>query len=485
LRASGPGYTADFSALDITANRIVTLDSSRSIGALKFGDTSGAQNWSLSSSGGVLTLDSGASAQPSIAVNQNTATISALLAGTNGFSKTGTGTLVLSGSNTVTGSINIDTSSTTANEGIVRAAHPNALVNISTLWIRNNNGGSSTLQLDGSQGNVVAPQTIRLAGRNNNVVSIQNLSGDNSVRTLMIDVGGSSYLLQSDAGTLNLGGTVSSLAGGTRTFTFQGNGNFNVSGSIQNGSATTINLSKTNAGTLTIAGASTFSGTTTNWRGNLFVNGSLASAVTVVGGDLGGNGAIGGAVVVQSGATLSPGASIGILTVSNSVTLQPGSTTFIELDKSVPTNDLLRVSGALNYGGTLLVTNLGGTLMPGDNFKLFQAAAYNNSFSSVLLPPLATGLSWNTAGLTTGVVSVVATAVPQFTSVAQKSDGNFQFSGTGAAFGNYELWAATNLTPPTDWLLLTNAAADTNGMFNLSDPAATNYPQRFYRIASP
>jgi autotransporter-associated beta strand protein len=485
LRANGPGYTADFSALDITANRIVTLDSSRSIGALKFGDTSGPQSWSLSSSGSVLTLDSGSSTQPSITMNQNTATISASLAGINGLSKTGSGTLVLSGSNTLSGSINIDTSSTTANEGIVRAAHPNALANIGTLWIRNNNGGSSTLQLDGSQGSVTGPQSVRLAGRNNSVVSIQNLSGSNSVRALTIDVGGSSYLLQSDAGTLNLAGTVSSLASGTRTFTFQGNGNFNVSGSIQNGSATTINLSKTNAGALTIAGASTFSGTTTNWRGNLFVNGSLVSPVTVIGGTVGGNGSISGAVVLQSGASLSPGVPIGVLTVSNSVTLQPGSTTFIELEKSIPTNDLLRVTGALNYGGTLIVTNLGGTLMPGDSFKLFQAAAYNNSFGSITLPALATGLSWNTAGLTTGVVSVVATARPQFISVTKMSDGNFQLSGAGAAFANYELWATINLTSPIGWLLLTNAVADTNGMFNLTDPAATNYPQRFYRIVSP
>jgi hypothetical protein len=65
------------------------------------------------------------------------------------------------------------------------------------------------------------------------------------------------------------------------------------------------------------------------------------------------------------------------------------------------------------------------------------------------------------------------------------SDGNFQLSGAGAAFANYELWATINLTSPIGWLLLTNAVADTNGMFNLTDPAATNYPQRFYRIVSP
>jgi len=484
--ANGAGYAADFTFLDITANRIVTLDAGRSIGALRFGDVSGAQTWTLASSGGsALTLTTGSSAQPSIVVNQNTATIAAPLAGTNGFAKTGSGTLILSGANPLSGSMNIDTSSTTANEGIVRLAGSSSAMNISTVWIRNNNSGSSTLQFDGSSGSVTGPQTIRLSGRTTNVAAIQNIAGSNSVNALTIDAGGGFYVLQSDAGTLNLAGPVSSLAGGTRAFTLQGNGNFNVSGSIQNGSATTIHLLKTNAGTLTISGAATFSGTTTNWRGGIFVNGSLSSPVTVVGGTLGGRGTIGGAVILQSGATISPGASIGTLTANGSVTLQSASTTFIELNKSVATNDLLRVTGALNYGGTLIVANLGGTLMAGDNFKIFQAASYNNAFSSFSLPPLATGLAWNTSTLTNGALSVIANATPQFNSIVRLGDGNFQLSGTGAAFQNYEVRAATNLMPPIDWLLVTNTTADTNGWFNLLDPDATNHPQRFYRIFIP
>jgi autotransporter-associated beta strand protein len=486
LPATGAGYTADFTFNDITANRIVTLDSTRSISALKFGDASGAQNWTLTSSGGsILTLDSASSAQPSVTVNQNTATISSPLAGTNGLVKTGAGTLVLSGANALSGSINIDTGSTGNYDGVMRIAGPNAISNISTIWIRNNNSGSSTLQYDGSLGTVLGPQTIRLSGRNTNAVAIQNISGSNSINALTIDVGGSFYVLQSDAGTLNLGGTVSSLATGTRAFTFQGNGNFSLSGSIQNGSAATINLLKTNSGTLTISGASTFSGTTTNWRGNLFVNGSLASPVTIVAGTLGGRGTISGAVTVQSGATISPGASVGILTVNNTITLQSGSTTLIELNKANSTNDLLRTTGGLNYSGTLSVVNLGGTLMPGDSFKLFQASSYNGSFNLFSLPSLSTGLAWDTSGLTNGIIKVIATATPQFDAIAQMNDGNFQLSGSGAAFKNYELWAATNLNLPMTWFFVTNTVADTNGLFNFADPDATNYPQQFYRIVSP
>ncbi len=139
---------------------------------------------------------------------------------------------------------------------------------------------------------------------------------------------------------------------------------------VQNGGATNI-----------LAGANTYRGTTTVNGGVLLINGSIASgAVTVNNGTLGGSGIIGGAVMAQTNGTLSPGslptAAIGILSVNSSVTLQPGSTTVMEINKSSLTNDQLLVSGSLNYGGTLVVTNLGGTLAGGDSFQLFHAGAF-------------------------------------------------------------------------------------------------------------
>src|SRR5437016_3927790 len=67
--ADGARSIADFSTINITADRIVTLDSSRSIGQLLFRDnTTASNNWTLTSSGGaVLTMDNGAS-QPLINV---------------------------------------------------------------------------------------------------------------------------------------------------------------------------------------------------------------------------------------------------------------------------------------------------------------------------------------------------------------------------------------------------------------------------------
>ncbi|MBW8865224.1 MAG: hypothetical protein JF609_09960, partial [Verrucomicrobia bacterium] len=157
LIADGTGNTADFSAINISADRSVTLDASHNIGTLKFGDVGGTQNWTITNSGGSgLTLNNGASS-PAIVV-ANTATISAPMAGTGGFTKSGTGTLVLSGSNSLSGTVFLDSGSTTGSgDGAVRVTTSAALSNVSALNIRNNSGtaNGSTLQLDGSSGDIM------------------------------------------------------------------------------------------------------------------------------------------------------------------------------------------------------------------------------------------------------------------------------------------------------------------------------------------
>jgi autotransporter-associated beta strand protein len=314
--ANGPGFTADFSAINITANRTVTLDSARSIGTLKFGDTSGSQSWTIASSGGsILTLDTGSFTQPA-AVVANTATITASLAGTNGFAKSGPGTLILAANSYVSGTLNIDTGSTTSNEGAVRAAQPAALANATTIQIRNNNNGSSTLQLDGTAGGVSVPARVNVSCRGGSTATIQNLAGTNTLSGFIaLDVGGSFFNIQSDAGQLVFAGAnqyVGSLTGG-RSYVFSGAGDHLVNGPIRNSTnGAPISLTKSGAGTLTLAGANTYGGTTTVSGGALLVNSSLgAGGLTLSGGTmLGGNGAISSAVTVPSGATLAPGATL-------------------------------------------------------------------------------------------------------------------------------------------------------------------------------
>lgn len=133
--ADGAGATADFSTLNITAATTVTLDTSRSIGTLKFQDaTSANNNWTLAASGSVLTLDN-ASGQPVIDVLNQTLVISAPLAGTAGFKKIDAGALTLSNANTgLSGPV---------------------LINRGDVTVQANNSlGSGTITFDGSGGAV-------------------------------------------------------------------------------------------------------------------------------------------------------------------------------------------------------------------------------------------------------------------------------------------------------------------------------------------
>lgn len=494
--ATGAGQTADFSTINITANRTVTLDTSRSIGTLRFGDTSGAQSWTITNSdGSALTLDTGSATQPSLVVT-NTATLAVPLAGTNGFVKNGPGMLILNGNNSISGALNLDRGIDGNNhDGITRLAHPNAVAGASSLNIRNTSvstAGGATLQLDGSAGGIVIVQPMSVTCRNNSTTpTIQHLSGTNTFTGFIaLNVGGNMFNIQSDSGLLVFLGTnqyVGGLTGG-RSYAFSGAGHHLVNGPILNSTnGAPISLTKSGSGTLTLAGTNTYGGATTVNGGTLLVNGVLpAGGLTLSsGGTLGGNGVINSAVTMPLDSTLSPGASLGRLTVNNNVTLQAGSTTRMEISKTPLTNDVLRTTGSITYGGTLVVTNLAGDLAPGDSFQLFQAASHAGSFTLFNLPPLNTGLAWNTTGLSNGVISVIATVPPAFAGVASQPDGNFSFTGTGAAGQEYQLFATTNLLPPAAWVLVTSATANASGVFQLSDLQATNFPQRFYRIRLP
>jgi fibronectin-binding autotransporter adhesin len=139
--ADGTGAVADFSTLDISGVQTVTLDSPRTSGTLLFGDTtpSGATGWTLTS--GTLTL-AVASGAPTISVtglsnvtvfNDRAATISSVIAGSNGLTKSGSSALVLSGVNTYSGA-------TTVGAGFLVVNNNSALGDSSSVTV--NNGGA-------------------------------------------------------------------------------------------------------------------------------------------------------------------------------------------------------------------------------------------------------------------------------------------------------------------------------------------------------
>ncbi len=108
--ADGTGFTANFNSADIPGDTTVNLDGARTIGNLVFGDTATgtAGSWILANgTGGPLTLDG---ATPTVTVNalgtNKNAQITATLGGTSGFTKAGAGVLILNNSgNTISGAI--------------------------------------------------------------------------------------------------------------------------------------------------------------------------------------------------------------------------------------------------------------------------------------------------------------------------------------------------------------------------------------------
>jgi autotransporter-associated beta strand protein len=465
--ATGAGNTANFGTINITGNRIVTLDSSRTIGTLRFGDTSGAQTWTLApSADGAVTLDTGSVTSPSLVVT-NVATISAPVAGTNGFTKSGPGTLILSGNNPISGTVNIDTGSTTVSDGVVRVTGSGALANASHIRIRNNNSGSSTFQLDGSGGSISINAQLSVTCRNNGVTTIHHLAGTSIFNgNIFLFEGGNTHTVQSDSGLIVFTGTnqyVGALTG-SRTYYFSGAGNHYLFGPLLNSTnGAPIALLKTNSGTLTMDGVNTYGNGTTLAGGALIVNGTLPLGTFNIssGTTLGGHGTIYPAVTLPPGATLAPGTSIGKLTVNNTVTLQSGCTTRMELNKASGTNDQLRVVGALNYGGILVVTNLDGQLWAGDAFQLFNANGTSGAFGSTNLPPLPAGLQWQWSHAS-GTLSIIATTSLTPTNLtANISSNSLRVE-----------WPADHLA----WTLETNAAgvAETNAWFPIIGSAATN-----------
>jgi autotransporter-associated beta strand protein len=157
--ANGQDGVANFNTLTLPGNNTVHLDSARTIGGLNFADVGNQYGWTLDNNGNisnVLTLSTSTSSGPFINVSNQSATISAKLAGSQGFTLTGGGMLTLSGINTYTGV------TTVANGTLVLGSSASS----------SGNGASTTgLILD------VDPQLSTITTSNGAVTGVTDLTG--------------------------------------------------------------------------------------------------------------------------------------------------------------------------------------------------------------------------------------------------------------------------------------------------------------------
>lgn len=221
----------------------------------------------------------------------------------------------------------------------------------------------------------------------------------------------------------------------------------------------------------------------------LNVAGRSGGSLTLTSGKtISGNGSVVGNFVIGSGAVLAPGSNgIGTLTFSNALVLQPGSTNMFEISKAPVTNDAVRVFGTLTFGGTLIVTNVAGTLAAGDTFKLFNGASYTGSFTAVLLPLLPSPLVWDTNSLNTnGTIKVVA-ATPPFFRRIELVGTNIVITGTGGVpFRSYTVLTSTNLALPVAlWTTIATNTFDGDGNFAFTNVVGPDELQRFYMLQVP
>ena len=279
------------------------------------------------------------------------------------------------------------------------------------------------------------------------------------------------------AGTLQFGDGTSGNDGsiGSDLMTNSATLIFNLFASQTNSSAITGTgkLIKNGAGSLSLAGTNTYTGTTSVSNGTLQVVGSLGStAVTVANnGTLSGSGTLRGATAIQAGGKLIPGlggVDTSVLTISNTLTLA-GNVIFSLNRNYSPNTAKVRGLATVTYGGTLTLTNLGGALQSGDTFTLFDAVSDVGSFATRILPPLQPGLSWHTNGLTNGIISVTGTAtLPKLGITANNQSKSFgqtltftgtEFTATGLTGGD----TVTNVT-----LSSSGAAAGANaGVYSI------------------
>jgi autotransporter-associated beta strand protein len=426
--------------------------------------------------------------------------VSSEIAGGGLVNQNGAGIVTLTGTNA-----SYSGTTTLRGTGILRPMNSQAL-GTGTCTIGSAQTDTCRLELFGGL-SLANPITIfpRVFGSLNNPADILNVSGTNIVSppsSIVIPTGGNLLTLQSDSGLLTFGAGVTAGPGNNgRVLALRGAATGEILGALNytTASSSSLKVYKLDTGTWTLWGTNTLGDPTLDlgqaWtvvsNGTLVVNGALDTVLTNAFGTLSGTGVLSGPVFISSGASLAPGSvpgsSIGTLTVSDSLNLQAGSVTSIELNKGAGTWDQVLGMSNMTYGGTLVLSNLSGTLAVNDAFKVFDAMSYSGAFTALspTNPPTA-GIRWNTNTLATdGTLRILSTtpSKPTITSVVN-AGGNIVFGGAnGSPWGAYSVLSTNNLTiPRSNWPVVGTGVFDGAGHFSYTNAITPGTPQRFFLL---
>jgi autotransporter-associated beta strand protein len=301
--AGGVGVVPNFGVLDLTADATVTLNGATTIGGAIFGDLSPSHNWTIATgTAGPLTLDV-ASGAPLVAVNNQTATIAAVLAGADGLTKNGNGTLRITGAGTWTGTTTVsagtlevfaksgDVAYSVAQGATLRLAYNtgggyspgitlngNGITSSAGLYL----GGGRTIQTNGGLLIQTQPTTIRTDGS-----GTANLQGFdvNSAYFLRTVAAASGSIVESDINfqTGSYGYKIQTDSGSAT-----GTGDLVIKGLIVGGGSAQVggealatSLHKWGTGSLKLTGTSTYNKATSINQGSIIVSGGNDRIPTV------------------------------------------------------------------------------------------------------------------------------------------------------------------------------------------------------------
>jgi autotransporter-associated beta strand protein len=438
LTIAGPGDVAG-TALNINVAAAAAANSinfTNTAATTLTNTTSGSnQTLTLSSSGTAITTGTGAVTIGSSTANQNVnvalgasqtwnvgsggLTATNVISGSGfGITKSGTGTLTLSGANTYSGGTTLNagtiqfSSNTAFGTGAI-TVNGGTIKNTAGVTTANNvvvSSGTTTLdvtggnwQIDGNisgSGNITrgtgATLTLYLNGDNsgytgtftsvnngNSVVRFKNVTaGSANGKWVFNNATVNRTTMSFGTGTISFGsmtgaGNVNGDVGGTKTISVGALGlDDTFSGVINNGvGGSVIALTKVGSGTMTLSGANAYTSTTTISAGKLNVTGSISGtgAVAVSGGTsttLGGSGSLAGAVTVTNGSRLAPGV----------------------------------VTSSSNFGsaGTLTLSNTSGLTLTNANLDFDLSTTFNGSNDKITLSGLNAPLSFSTLNFSFG-----------------------------------------------------------------------------------
>nr|MBA3936178.1 autotransporter-associated beta strand repeat-containing protein [Planctomycetota bacterium] len=482
----------------ITDTSAVTVASGATWNLAGFNETVGSLAGAGSITLGSATLTCGGDA--------TSTTLSGVISGTGAVTKAGAGTMTLSGVNTYTGATTVsvgtltngaagviaDTSAVTVASGATwNLASFNETVG-SLAGAGNITLGSATLTCGGDatsttlSGVISGTGAVAKAGAGTWTLSGANTyTGTTTVSVGTVANGAAGVIADTSAVTVasgatwnlaNFNETVGSLAGagsvtlGSATLTCGGDATSTTLSGVISGTGA---VAKAGAGTMTLSGANTYTGTTTVSVGTLLVSGSTVagSAVTVANSaTLGGTGTVAGTVALAAGSTLAPGlggTAIGTLT-TGSVTCNATSIFSLDLDGTTPTNDRETTAGTATCAGTLTIASIANATLA-KVYTIVSAGTVSGTFSG-----LVNGAKFTQQGRTFQIAytgtAVTLTDVARPTTRVWDGGGadnnwttaaNWDFDLAPIAGDDLQFAGATRLTPNNDFTAATSFASIT------------------------